>query len=214
MSLAHTVALVTGASSGLGAATARHLLQKGARVLLADLNDAIPTGSSSSSSANNAIFCPTDVTDSDSVQRALDMAEASFGEPINAAINCAGIAKAKKTLSKQGPHPLQDFDTTLRVNLLGSFNVSRLAAGRMSQRTQLDEHGLRGCIIHTASIAAYEGQIGQVAYAASKGGIVGMTLPMARELASYGIRVMTIVRDVQDEYAVTEGVERLCARFE
>jgi 3-hydroxyacyl-CoA dehydrogenase/3-hydroxy-2-methylbutyryl-CoA dehydrogenase len=126
------------------------------------------------------------------VQQALDLAESTFGEPINAAINCAGIAIAKKTLPKKGAHPLNDFQKTLQVNLMGSFNVARLAAERMSRR-ELDKDGLRGCIINTASIAAFEGQVGQVAYAASKGGVVGMTLPMARELALYKIRVMTIV---------------------
>ena len=187
--LSHTIALVTGASSGLGHATARHLTRNGARVIMADLREP-PV--SDDSFLKNSLFCHMDVTSEDSVKAALDNAENTFGEPINAAINCAGIAVAKKTLSKKGPHPLDDFERTIQINLLGSFNVARLAAERMDRR-QPDQHGLKGCIINTASIAAYEGQIGQVAYAASKGGIVGMTLPMARELASYGIRVMTIV---------------------
>ena len=184
----HTIALVTGASSGLGYATARHLARNGARVIMADLREP----PASDESFKNSLFCQMDVTSADSVRNALDYAQDKFGEPIQAAINCAGIAVAKKTLSKKGPHPLDDFERTIHINLLGSFNVARLAAERMSQR-QPDQHGLRGCIVNTASIAAYEGQIGQVAYAASKGGIVGMTLPMSRELASYGIRVMTIV---------------------
>jgi 3-hydroxyacyl-CoA dehydrogenase/3-hydroxy-2-methylbutyryl-CoA dehydrogenase len=189
--LSHTVALVTGASSGLGAATARYLIRNGARVVMADLQKS--SSATQECSATSSIYCHTDVTSEDSVRQALDLAESTFGEPINAAINCAGIAVAQKTLSKRGPHPLLDFQKTIQVNLIGSFNVARLAAERMSQREPDKEHGLHGCIVNTASIAAYEGQIGQVAYAASKGGVVGMTLPMARELAAYGIRVMTIV---------------------
>jgi 3-hydroxyacyl-CoA dehydrogenase / 3-hydroxy-2-methylbutyryl-CoA dehydrogenase len=138
-------------------------------------------------------FSPTDVTIPAQVSASLDEAERVFGEPVNAGINCAGIAHASKTLSKRGPHSIEMFARTLTVNTVGSFTVASLAAERMSRR-QTDEDGLRGCIINTASIAAFEGQIGQVAYAASKGGVVGMTLPMARDLATYGIRVMTIVR--------------------
>ncbi|GKY97301.1 hypothetical protein MPSEU_000688500 [Mayamaea pseudoterrestris] len=189
--LSHTVALVTGASSGLGLATAQYLVRHGAKVVMADVQASQHLNESSSE--QRSIYCHTDVTSEDSVKNALDLAERTFGRPVNAAINCAGIAIAKKTLSKKGPHPLSDFSQTMQVNLIGSFNVARLAAERMSQCQPNDMvHDLRGCIVNTASIAAYEGQIGQVAYAASKGGIVGMTLPMARELAAYKIRVMTI----------------------
>lgn len=188
--LSHTVAVVTGANSGLGAAAARYLLRHGARVVVADLHH---TWSDDAAASDRCLCVTTDVTREDSVRHALDLSEQVFGEPINAAINCAGIATAKKTLSKQGtPHQLMEFERTIQVNLVGSFNVARLAAERMIQR-ELDQDGLRGCIVHTASIAAYEGQMGQVAYAASKGGVVGMTLPMARDLASHGIRVMAIV---------------------
>jgi 3-hydroxyacyl-CoA dehydrogenase/3-hydroxy-2-methylbutyryl-CoA dehydrogenase len=211
--LARTVALVSGGASGLGAATARHLIQQGARVMVADLNmtservqplrdwavsqnirllDESDTLSSCYAQGPCLAFCPTNVTKSDEVNHALNQLERVFGEPLNAAVSCAGIAIAQKTLSKKGPHDLDDFIETMMVNTVGSFNVSRLAAARMQER-EPDRDGLRGCIVNTASIAAFEGQIGQVAYSASKGGIVGMTLPMARELSRYGIRVMTIV---------------------
>jgi 3-hydroxyacyl-CoA dehydrogenase/3-hydroxy-2-methylbutyryl-CoA dehydrogenase len=210
--LARTVALVSGGASGLGAATARHLIQQGARVMVADLNmtservqplrdwavsqnirllDESDTLSSCYAQGPCLAFCPTNVTKSDEVNHALNQLERVFGEPLNAAVSCAGIAIAQKTLSKKGPHDLDDFIETMMVNTVGSFNVSRLAAARMQER-EPDRDGLRGCIVNTASIAAFEGQIGQVAYSASKGGIVGMTLPMARELSRYGIRVMTI----------------------
>jgi len=141
-------------------------------------------------------FAETDVTDAGQVTAALDLVESSFGEPVNAAISCAGIAFAQKTLGKKGPHSLEDFTRVLHVNAVGTFNVSRLAAERMATRNEPDDDegdGLRGCIVNTASIAAYEGQVGQVAYAASKGAVVGMTLPMARDLAPLGIRVVAIV---------------------
>lgn len=204
--LSRTVAIVTGGSSGLGAATAKELLRLGARVCVADLGDQIQTYSrwaeeSDAKIIEHGVFCdagpaitfaPVDVTNSDQVSNALDHIERVYGEPLNAAINCAGIATAMKTVSRKGAHPIEDFTKTIMVNLVGTFNVGRLAAERMSTRSTSDD-GLKGCIINTASIAAFEGQIGQVAYAASKGGVVGMTLPMARDLASYGIRVMTIV---------------------
>ena len=209
--LSHTVAIVTGGSSGLGAAAARSLVQLGARVLVSDLGQqeeaflqwagalkgvkVVQSGESLSSSAVGPAlsFAATDVTDPTQVNSALDDIESRVGAPLNAAVNCAGIALGRRTLSKKGVHPLEEFARTLRVNSVGTFNVGCLSAERMSQR-EADSDGLRGCIINTASIAAFEGQIGQVAYAASKGAVVGMTLPMARDLALFGIRVMTIVR--------------------
>ena len=192
MSLSRTVALVTGGSSGLGAGTVKQLVAHGARVLVADLPAQEDRFHEHVAAGAQTAFWATDVTDPKQVTPSLDQVEKVFGEPVSVGINCAGIALAHKTLSKKGPHPLDAFAQSLTVNTVGSFNVASLAAERMSSRDP-DADGLRGCIIHTASIAAYEGQVGQVAYAASKGGIVGMTLPMARDLAQYGIRVMTIV---------------------
>lgn len=205
--LPHTVALITGGSSGLGAAAARSLIRQGARVLVADLGPQqeaflqwasltsvkIVHAGESSPTGPALTFVETDVTDYNQVASALDAIESRFGEPVNAVVNCAGIAVARRTLSKKGVHPLQEFTKTLTINAVGTFNVGSLSAERMSHRDENND-GLRGCIINTASIAAFEGQIGQVAYASSKGAIVGMTLPMARDLASFGIRVMTIVR--------------------
>jgi 3-hydroxyacyl-CoA dehydrogenase/3-hydroxy-2-methylbutyryl-CoA dehydrogenase len=214
MILSRTVAIVTGGSSGLGAATASFLVRNGGRVLVADLGHqydsflqmaetlgvTVNTDTTEVTREGPGLaFAETDVTDPFMVESALDFAEQRFGEPVNAAISCAGIAIARKTLSKKGAaHPLDEFAKTIMVNTVGSFNVARLAAERMSRREPEGKDGLRGCIINTASIAAFEGQIGQVAYAASKGGVVGMTLPMARDLAPYGIRVMTLVRNMME----------------
>jgi 3-hydroxyacyl-CoA dehydrogenase/3-hydroxy-2-methylbutyryl-CoA dehydrogenase len=210
MILSRTVAIVTGGSSGLGAATASFLVRNGGRVIVADLGHqydsflkmaetlgvTVDTSTEVTREGPGLAFAETDVTDASMVEAALDLAEQRFGEPVNAAISCAGIASAMRTLSKKGAHPLDEFARTIMVNTVGSFNVARLAAERMSRREPEGKDGLRGCIINTASIAAFEGQIGQVAYAASKGGVVGMTLPMARDLAPYGIRVMTLVSEV------------------
>lgn len=202
--LSNIVALVTGGSSGLGAAAVRRLVEQGARVLVADLPSQMGRFEELAHNFNSAslIFSGTDVTDVKQVESSLDKIEKVFGEPVNVVVNCAGIAVAKKTLSKKGPHPVEDFAKVLKVNTIGSFTVGSLAAARMSNR-QEDSDGLRGCIINTSSIAAFEGQIGQVAYASSKGAVVGMTLPMARDLASYGIRVMTIVSLFKNALVVT-----------
>lgn len=187
MLLNETVAVITGAASGLGEATARHFAQSGAKVALLD-RDMVRARVVAEDIG--AIACETDVTDETSVQDAVDVAVGKFGR-ISAAVNCAGIAEAAKTVGRDGPHPLPAFQRAIDINLVGTFNVARLAAAAMQQNTPAPD-GARGVIINTASIAAFEGQKGQTAYAASKGGVVGLCLPMARDLASSGIRVMTI----------------------
>ncbi len=187
MRVESTAAIVTGAASGLGEATARHLALMGAEVTLLD-RDAIRGAEVADEIGGH--FIETDVTDEASVAEAIAFAGTQMGR-ITAAINCAGIALAIKTVGKEGAHPLDSFKHTVDINLVGTFNVARLAAEAM-QRNEADDDGARGVIINTASIAAFDGQKGQVAYAASKGGVVGLCLPMARDLARSGIRVMTI----------------------
>lgn len=181
--------LVTGGGSGLGEAVARHLYALGASVTIADINEATGAAVAASLGAK-AQFISTDIADENSVQAAVDQAVSAFGE-ISGLINCAGIPGAERVVGKDGPHQLANFERALRVNLLGTFNMIRLCADKM-QHNATGNDGERGVIINTASVAAYDGQIGQVAYAASKGGVVSMTLPVARELARFGIRVMTI----------------------
>mmetsp|Transcript_28498 Transcript_28498/g.66189 ORF Transcript_28498/g.66189 Transcript_28498/m.66189 type:complete len:259 (-) Transcript_28498:195-971(-) len=189
--LKSAIAIVTGSASGLGRATATHIVKNGGRVVLADL----PSSEGAAVAAelgSSAVFAPTDVTSEEDVMAALDLAASSFGGEVNSAVNCAGIGIAMRTVSKRGAHSLDAFRKTIEVNTLGSFNVLRLSADRMSKAEPLGDDGQRGVIINTASVAAYDGQIGQAAYAASKGAIVGMTLPIARDLSSMGIRVNTI----------------------
>jgi 3-hydroxyacyl-CoA dehydrogenase/3-hydroxy-2-methylbutyryl-CoA dehydrogenase len=185
------VVLVTGGGSGLGRAAAAHLVAKNHRVVIADLNaDAGKDAAAALGEA--AVFHQTDVQSEEQVNGALDMAEQTFGEPIGAAVNCAGIGSGMLTLNrKHEPHDLGAFAKVLNVNVLGSFNVARLSARRMAVR-EVAAGSDRGVFINTASIAAFDGQRGQAAYAASKGAIVGMTLPIARDLAGFGIRCMTI----------------------
>lgn len=173
--------IVTGGASGLGGATTKALVERGATVVVADLKGEAPEG---------ATFVATDVTDEQQVQHAVDVAR-DQDAPLSGVVNCAGIAIAAKVLGKEGPHSLDSFMKVLQVNVGGTFNMIRLAAAAMKEN-EPGEDGERGVIINTASVAAYDGQIGQAAYSASKGGVVGMTLPIARELARDGIRVMTI----------------------
>lgn len=189
MRLDQTIALITGGASGLGHGTAARFVREGARVAILDLPTS-PGAAVAAELGDNAIFCPGDVTSEEDVGAALDEAEKAFG-PVTAVINCAGIAVAMKTVSRRGPHPLNTFLKVLEVNVGGTFNVTRLAAARMVDG-QPNDAGERGVVVCTASVAAYDGQMGQAAYAASKGAIVGMTLPLARDLASQGIRVCTI----------------------
>ena len=178
--------LVTGGGSGLGAAVAGDLAEGGANVVVADLEG---------ENNENVRFIETDVADEESVQDTID-ATLEFGE-LHGVISCAGVATAEKILGKEGPHALDSFNKVVQVNLIGTFNVARLAAAAMKEN-EPTEGGERGVIVNTASVAAFEGQVGQAAYAASKGGVVSLTLPLARELASYGIRVVAIAPGIFD----------------
>jgi NAD(P)-dependent dehydrogenase (short-subunit alcohol dehydrogenase family) len=189
MQLAENVFVITGGASGLGAACARLFVAAGAWVVLADVNEAV--GAALAAELGGSARCVrTDVTDETSVQTAVDTALREFGG-LHGAVNCAGIGLAERTLGREGPHPLERFLRVVTVNLVGTFNVIRLAAAAMA-RGPANAAGERGVLVNTASVAAFEGQIGQAAYSASKGGIVGMTLPIARDLARNGIRNMTI----------------------
>jgi NAD(P)-dependent dehydrogenase (short-subunit alcohol dehydrogenase family) len=187
--------LVTGAGSGLGAATARALAAAGASVVVADVNEDAGAGLAREI-GDRARFVPVDVTDETAVQHAIDEAVTAFGA-LDGAVSCAGVGLAMKTVGKNGPHPLDGFLRVVQVNLAGTFNVARLVAAHLSSRPAGPD-ALRGVIVNTASIAAYDGQVGQAAYAASKGGVVGMTLPIARDLAPLGIRVVTIAPGLFD----------------
>lgn len=190
MEIENAGALVVGGASGLGAATARRLHADGARVVVADLNEERGRALADELGAGRATFAPVNVTDAESVEAAVAIAAALPGG-LRIAVCCAGVGWAERVVSKRGPHALQPFETVLAVNLVGTFNVLRFAAHAM-RANEAAADGERGVCVNTASIAAYDGQIGQLAYAASKGGIVGMTLPAARDLAQHGIRVMTI----------------------
>jgi NAD(P)-dependent dehydrogenase (short-subunit alcohol dehydrogenase family) len=190
MQLSDVRALVTGGVSGLGFAVAKHLVAHGGKVALFDVNDDKGAAAVAELGAGNAVYLRTDVTDEAGVAANAAAAHTFLGG-LNAAINCAGILGAGRVLGKDGAMPLSQFQTTVMVNLVGSFNVAKAAAALM-QHNAANADGERGVIVNTASVAAYEGQIGQAAYSASKGGVVGMTLPMARELARFGIRVMTV----------------------
>jgi NAD(P)-dependent dehydrogenase (short-subunit alcohol dehydrogenase family) len=181
--------VVTGGASGLGEATVRALHAGGGRVLICDRDNQRGEALAAELGETTA-FQSTDVTSESEAQTAIDLAQRRFGA-LHGLVNCAGVAEGAKVLGREGPHPLDRFTRTLMVNLVGCFNMIRLAAEAMSANSP-GQDGERGIIVNTASIAAWEGQIGQAAYAASKAGVVGMTLPMARELAAHGIRVNTI----------------------
>jgi Cu2+-exporting ATPase len=189
MQIQDSVFLISGGGSGLGAASARLLAENGGRVVIADIN-AAAGDALAAELGERARFVQTDVVDEASVQRAVDMAQEAFGG-LHGAVCCAGIGPAERVVGRNGPHSLATFTRVVSVNLIGTFNVIRLAAAVM-QNNQPGPSGERGVIVDTASVAAFDGQIGQAAYSASKGGIVAMTLPIAREFARFGIRVMTI----------------------
>jgi NAD(P)-dependent dehydrogenase (short-subunit alcohol dehydrogenase family) len=187
MKLKDQAAIVTGGASGLGAATARRLAKEGARVAICDVNAKLAE-TVAAEIGGVAVSC--DVADAASAEAAIAAAAKAHG-PARVLINCAGIGLAKRVVGREGPMALADFDRVIRVNLIGSFNMLRLAAVGMSRLEPLAD-GERGVVVSTASVAAFDGQIGQAAYSASKGGIVAMTLPIARELAQFGIRVLAI----------------------
>jgi NAD(P)-dependent dehydrogenase (short-subunit alcohol dehydrogenase family) len=195
MDLKNTVALVSGGASGLGEATVRRFVAHGGYAVIMDVNHA--KGKALAQELGDAVrFTETDVTSEEAVQKAIELAKSEFGG-VHILVNAAGIGSATRTVGKEGAHPLAIFEFVIKVNLIGTFNCIRLAATAMTANTP-NENGERGVIISTASVAAFDGQIGQAAYSASKGGIVGMTLPIARDLAREGIRVMTIAPGLFD----------------
>lgn len=187
MNITGMAAVVTGAGSGLGAATAERLAAAGARVTCVDLNG---TAATTTAQRFGGLAIAGDVADSAGMEVAFASARAAHG-PCRVLVNCAGIGVAKRVVGRDGPMPLADFERVIRVNLIGTFNMMRLAGAEMSKAEPLGD-GERGVIISTASVAAFEGQVGQAAYSASKGGIAALTLPVARELANFGVRVLTI----------------------
>jgi NAD(P)-dependent dehydrogenase (short-subunit alcohol dehydrogenase family) len=195
MQVKDKVFVVTGGGSGLGAATARALVEAGASVVLADLNREAGEQLAAELGAK-ARFVETDVANEASAVNAIQTAISAFGS-LQGLVNCAGVAPAEKVVGKEGPHRLESFAKTININLVGTFNMIRLAAEAM-QKGEPDAGGERGVIVNTASVAAFDGQLGQAAYAASKGGIVALTLPVARELARSGIRVVTIAPGIME----------------
>lgn len=198
MELREKGVLITGGASGLGAACVRLFTEAGAKVVIADMNSDAGIALATEHSHTGALtfFVKTNVTEEESMQAAVRTAVETFGG-LHVLVNCAGIGIAERVLGKNGPHSLESFTRVIQVNLIGTFNAIRLAAAVMAEN-EPGEDGERGVIINTASVAAFDGQIGQAAYSASKGGVVGMTLPIARELARYGIRVMTIAPGLFD----------------
>ncbi len=195
MQIQGSSALVTGGASGLGGATVRRLAGQGARVVIADVNEA--TGQALAAELGDSVtFVRTDVTDEASMAQAVQTAVERFGG-LRILVCCAGIGPPQRILGKEGPHDLAFFNRVIQVNLIGTFNALRLGAAAMARGEQ-GEDGERGVVVNTASVAAFDGQIGQAAYSASKGGIVGLTLPAARELARFGIRVVTIAPGLFD----------------
>ncbi len=189
MDIKGSVAVVTGGASGLGEACVRDLVKQGGRAAILDFAE--ERGEKVASEMGDAvIFCMTDVTDEETVQAAVDKTIEAFGA-IHVAVNCAGVGAPAKVLGKEGPMGMDHFNRVVQINLIGTMNVIRLAAEKMVGNTP-NEDGEKGVVINTASVAAFDGQIGQAAYSASKAGVVGMTLPIAREFADYGIRIVTI----------------------
>jgi NAD(P)-dependent dehydrogenase (short-subunit alcohol dehydrogenase family) len=206
MEIKNSICLVTGGASGLGEATVRELIGGGGKVSILDLDEkggerlALELGDA-------AVFCRTDVTDEQSVQEAVKKTVDVLGT-IHVAVNCAGVATPAKVLGKEGPMPIESFSRVVQINLVGTMNVVRLAAQQMNKNEPTSD-GEKGVVVNTASIAAWEGQLGQAAYAASKAGVVGMTLPLAREFGAYGIRVMTIAPGIFETPMITAMPEKI-----
>jgi len=212
MNLNGTAAVVSGGASGLGEATARVLAAAGATVVVADLNE---EAGKRVAGQIGGLFAPTDVSDEASVRAAVDAAAAA-GPPLRTAVSCAGIGWAARTVGRDGtPHDLAGYQKVISVNLIGTFNVMRIAAAAMAGTEPADADGQRGVIVNTASIAGLEGQTGQIAYSASKGGIIGMTVPAARDLAAIGVRVLTICPGIIDTpiYGSGQSAEEFKARL-
>ncbi|MAI78314.1 MAG: 3-hydroxyacyl-CoA dehydrogenase [Deltaproteobacteria bacterium] len=211
MDLNGTSVIITGGASGIGEASARHLAALGARPVICDLNE--ERGNSVAADLSGA-FVKTDVTNEEQVQAAVEAAVALA--PLRGLVNAAGLGSASRTVDREGnPFPLAQFEFVIRVNLIGSFNCLRLAAAAMSKQDPVDSDGQRGAVVNLASVAAFDGQIGQAAYSASKGGVVGMTLPIARDLAAVGIRVNTVAPGLVDTpiYGEGEGSEQFKANL-
>ncbi|MGQ9427565.1 3-hydroxyacyl-CoA dehydrogenase [Gilvimarinus sp. F26214L] len=190
MRLENKTAFITGAGSGLGFATAQRFIAQGAKVMIFDLNPDTAKAAAEKL-GENASFAAGDVTNEEQVASAIDKTIDTFGA-LHVNVNCAGVGTAGRTVGRDGPMPLERFEKIIRTNLIGTFNVLRLCAARMQENEAATEDGERGVIVNVASVAAFDGQIGQAAYSASKGGIASMTLPIARDLSKSGIRVMTI----------------------
>jgi len=212
MNVNGTAAIVSGGASGLGEAAARALAAAGAIVVVADLNE---DGGKRVASETGGLFARTDVADESSVQAAVNAAAAT-GVPLRVAVSCAGIGWAARTVGRDGaPHDLASYQRVINVNLIGTFNLMRIAASAMARTEPADGDGQRGVVVNTSSIAGIEGQIGQIAYAASKGGIIGMTVPAARDLSAIGVRVLTICPGIIDTpiYGFSEGAEEFKAKL-
>jgi len=195
MQIANHAFIVTGGGSGLGAATATMLAANGGKVVIADVNE--PAGKDTAGFLGGTVrFIRCDVTDEGSMQAAVDLCARDFGA-VHGLVNCAGVAPGERVVGREGPHKLASFERAVRINLVGTFNAIRLAAAKMSVQPA-EANGERGVIVNTSSVASMDGQIGQAAYSASKAGVNGMTLPIARELAKFGIRVMTVAPGIFD----------------